>query len=310
VADHPSLGGVPMVLGGNVYGWTIQRDRSFEVLDAFYEAGGRMIDTAEGYSAWVPGNKGGESETIIGEWLESRDVRKEMRIGTKTGMAQTRDCLQEPAVRTALQGSLERLRTDYLDLYYVHMDNGQTPLEDIARAFDATMKCGMVREIGLSNTLGERLTGLFETTDRLGTAPFTVIQPKHNFVYRTEFAEPTRELCKARGIAVFPYYSLASGFLTGKFRSKEDWANTARSFTIDEFGTPAGWEALRLLEEMASETGATTAQLALAWLAAQDGVTAPIVSATSTEQLAETMRFLSLELSDDQIVRLDGALAA
>jgi aryl-alcohol dehydrogenase-like predicted oxidoreductase len=166
VADHPSLGGVPMVLGGNVYGWTIQRDRSFEVLDAFYEAGGRMIDTAEGYSAWVPGNKGGESETIIGEWLESRDVRKEMRIGTKTGMAQTRDCLQEPAVRTALQGSLERLRTDYLDLYYVHMDNGQTPLEDIARAFDATMKCGMVREIGLSNTLGERLTGLFETTDR------------------------------------------------------------------------------------------------------------------------------------------------
>jgi len=307
VADHPCLGGVPMVLGGNVFGWTIDRDRSFEVLDAFYEAGGRMIDSAEGYSAWVPGNKGGESEATIGEWLESRGVRKDMRIGTKTGMAMTRECLQEPAVLTALDGCLERLRTDYLDLFYVHMDNGQTPLEDIAAAYDATVKSGKVREIGLSNTLGDRLAGLFEATDRLGTTPFTVVQPKHNFVYRSEFAGAMRDLCKARGIAVFPYYSLASGFLTGKFSKPEDWSSTARSFTIDEFGTPAGWEALHVLEAMAKEGGASPAQFALAWLASQDGITAPIVSATCARQLAETMKFLSVNLSADQRARLDAA---
>ena len=305
MADHSCIAGVNMVLGGNVFGWTIDRDRSFEVLDAFYEAGGRMIDSAEGYSAWVPGNKGGESETIIGEWLESRGVRKDMRIGTKTGMAQTRECLQQSAVSAALDGCLERLRSDWLDLFYVHMDNGQTPLDDIALAYEATVKSGKVREIGLSNTLGERLSGLFEATDRLGTTPFTVIQPKHNFVYRSEFAGPMLDLARARGIAVFPYYSLASGFLTGKFKSSEDWSSTARSFTINEFGTPAGWDALHLLEAMAKEAGASPAQYALAWLAAQGGVTAPIVSATTTAQLAETMKFLSVDLSGEQLARLD-----
>lgn len=309
MADHPSIAGISMVLGGNVFGWTIDQDKSFAVLDAFYEAGGRMIDSAEGYSAWVPGNKGGESETIIGAWLESRGVRKDMRIGTKTGMAQTRECLQEPAVRTALEGSLDRLRTDYLDLYYVHMDNGETPLDDIAQAFDATVKSGVVRELGLSNTVGDRLSGLLSATDRLGTTPFTVLQPKHNFVYRSEFTGEMRALCKDRDIAVFPYYSLASGFLTGKFRSRDDWSDTARSFTIEEFGTPAGWDALHMLEEMANETGATPAQLALAWLGAEDGVTAPIVSATSPRQLEETLAFLDLDLSDDQLARMDGAMA-
>jgi aryl-alcohol dehydrogenase-like predicted oxidoreductase len=309
VADHPSIAGVGMVLGGNVFGWTIDRDKSFEVLDAFYEAGGRMVDSAEGYSAWVPGNKGGESETIIGEWIESRGVRKDMRIGTKTGMSQTRECLQEPAVSAALDGCLERLRTDYLDLFYVHMDNGETPLEDIARAYDATVKSGKVREIGLSNTVGERLTGLFDVTDRLGTTPFTVLQPKHNFVFRSEFSGPILDLAKARDIAVFPYYSLASGFLTGKYGSKDEWSSTARSFTIDEFGTPAGWEALHVLEAMAREAGASPAQYALAWLAAQDGITAPIVSATSTAQLAETMKFLSVELDPGELMRLDEAMA-
>ncbi len=309
MTDHTCIAGVNMVLGGNVFGWTIDRDRSFEILDAFYEAGGRMIDSAEGYSAWVPGNKGGESETIIGEWLESRGVRSDMRIGTKTGMAQTRECLQEAAVASALEGCLERLHTDYLDLFYVHMDNGQTPLDDIAVAYDATVRSGKVREIGLSNTVGERLTGLFEATDRLGTTPFSVIQPKHNFVFRSEFSGPMLELAKARGIAVFPYYSLASGFLTGKFKSNDDWASTMRSFTIDEFGTPAGWDALHVLEAMAKEAGASPAQYALAWLAAQDGITAPIVSATSTAQLAETMKFLSVDLPSEQLATLDGAFA-
>jgi len=296
-----------MVLGGNVFGWTIGRDQSFAVLDAFFEAGGRMIDSAEGYSAWVPGNKGGESETIIGDWLDSRGVRKDVRIGTKTGMAQTLECLQEPAVLTALEGSLERLRTDYLDLYYVHMDNGLTPLDDIARAYDATVKSDRVRELGLSNFLGERLDGLFSATDRLGTTPFTVLQPKHNFVFRSEFAGPMRKLCEARDIAVFPYFSLASGFLTGKFKSDDDWGKTARSFTIQEFATPEGWSALKVLEDVAGETGTKPAQVALAWLGSQDGITAPIVSATSPEQLAETMKFLSLELTTEQLARLDAA---
>lgn len=307
MADHPSIGGVQMVLGGNVFGWTIAADQSFAVLDAFYEAGGRMIDSAEGYSSWVPGNKGGESETIIGQWLDRTGVRKDMLIGTKTGMAMTPECLQEPAVRAALEGSLERLRTDYLDLYYVHMDNGQTPLDDIAQAYDAAVKAGIVRELGLSNFIGERLDGLYAATDRLGTAPFTVMQPKHNFVSRAEFEGPMRDSCKARGIAVFPYFSLASGFLTGKFKSDDDWSSSARSFVIQEFVTPESWAALKALEEVASVTGAKPAQVALAWLTAQDGVTAPIVSATSPEQLAETMKFLSLELSADQILLLDAA---
>jgi len=307
VADHPSIGGVQMVLGGNVFGWTISAEQSFPILDSFYEAGGRMIDSAEGYSAWVPGNKGGESEAIIGEWLDRTGVRKDMLIGTKTGMAMTPECLQEPAVRLALEGSLERLRTDYLDLYYVHMDNGQTPLDDIAQAYDVTVKAGLVRELGLSNTVGERFDGLLAATDRLSTTPFTVMQPKYNFVSRAEFAGSMREQCKAREIATFPYFSLASGLLTGKYSSNDDWASTARSFTIQEFATPAAWEALKVLEQVAIETGAKQAQVALAWLAAQDGVTAPIVSATSPEQLAETMRFLSVELSADQLARLDAA---
>ncbi|MCX7864041.1 MAG: aldo/keto reductase [Novosphingobium sp.] len=309
MADHPCVGGVNMVLGGNVFGWTIDRNRSFEVLDAFYEAGGRMIDTAEGYSSWVPGNKGGESETIIGEWLESRGVRRDMRIATKTGMARTRECLQTEAVCAALEGCLERLRTDYLDLFYVHMDNGVTPLEEIALAYDATIKSGKVREIGLSNMVGERLTGLFEATDRLGTTPFTVFQPKHNLVYRSEFCGPLVEQCKARNMAVFPYFSLASGFLTGKFSARQDWASTLRSFTIEEFGTPAGWNALSVLKEMASKNAGSPAQYALAWLAAQDGITAPIVSATSRDQLAETMQFLALKLSTEQLATLNEAFA-
>ncbi len=307
MAEHPSIGGVPMVLGGNVFGWTINADQSFAVLDAFYEAGGRMIDSAEGYSAWVPGNKGGESEDIIGQWLDRTGVRKDMLIGTKTGMAMTRECLREPAVRDALDGSLERLRTDYLDLYYVHMDNGETPLDDIATAYDATIKSGKVREIGLSNFVGQRLEDLLSVIERLGTTPFTVMQPKHNLVFRSEFAGSMRDLCKTRDFAVFPYFSLASGFLTGKYSSDDEWGMAARSFTIEEFATPAGWAALKVLEGVAGETGASPAQIALSWLGAQDGVTAPIVSATSPGQLAETMKFLSLELTDDQLARLDGA---
>ncbi|MDG2004258.1 MAG: aldo/keto reductase [Novosphingobium sp.] len=307
MADHPSIGGVGMVLGGNVFGWTIDAEQSFPILDAFYEAGGRMIDSAEGYSAWVPGNKGGESEEIIGQWLDRTGVRKEMLIGTKTGMAMTPECLQESAVRSALEGSLERLRTDYLDLYYVHMDNGETPLEDIAGAFDATVKSGHVRELGLSNMVGERLDGVLAAADRPGGTPFTVMQPKHNFVSRAEFSGSMREQCKARGFAVFPYFSLASGLLTGKFSDEEAFASTPRSFTIQEFSTPAAWEALKVLEQVANETGAKQAQVALAWLTAQDGVTAPIVSATSPQQLAETMGFITVNLSADQLARLDAA---
>lgn len=309
MAEHPSLGGVAMVLGGNVFGWTLDRDGSFAVLDAFYEAGGRMIDTAEGYSAWVPGNKGGESEAILGEWLESRGVRSDMLIGTKTGMQGTVECLQAPAVAAALEGSLERLRSNFIDLYYVHMDNGSTPLDNIALAFDATVKAGKVRELGLSNFNGPRLDGLVQATDRLGTTPFTVLQPKHNLVSRSEFSGAMQELALTRGLAVYPFFSLASGFLTGKFRSDDDWGATARNFTIREFATPAGWAALKELEAVSGETGATPAQVALAWLLAQPGITAPIVSATSPQQLKETMGYLSLKLDPAQLERLDNAFA-
>lgn len=194
--DHAALGGVPLVFGGNVFGWTIDRDRSFSLLDAFYEAGGRMIDTAEGYSNCVPGNKGGESETIIGEWLESRGVRAEMRIGTKTGQGGPANALHPEAVAKALEGSLERLRTDYVDLYYAHRDDLTTPLDEVVDAYDKPFRAGKVRELGASNYTAARISDVIATADRLGARPFSVVQPLYNLVARDEYEEALQDrLC-------------------------------------------------------------------------------------------------------------------
>lgn len=305
---HPAIGGIRLVFGGNVFGWTLDRDRSFEVLDAFYEAGGRMIDTAEGYSAWIPGNKGGESETIIGEWLESRGVRKDMLIGTKTGMGGTPGALKPENVLKAFEGSLERLRTDYVDLYYAHRDDLVTALDEVVSVYDSIFRSGRARELGASNYTAERLAEIIATADRLGARPFTVMQPKYNLVWRHEYEGPLQNLCIARGIAALPYYGLASGFLTGKYRKASDWEGSSRSFALGEFAENGGWDALAIMDEIARECGATHGQIALAWLNAQPGIAAPLASATTVTQLRELVAAVSLQLGPDQLQRLAGAL--
>jgi aryl-alcohol dehydrogenase-like predicted oxidoreductase len=277
------------------------------VLDAFYEAGGRTIDSAEGYSSWVPGNKGGESETILGEWMESRNVRTTVLIGTKTGMGGPPGALKPENVAKALEDSLERLRTDYVDLYYAHRDDLVTPLDEVVSAYDNAFRSGKARELGASNYTTERLAEIITTAERMGAQPFSVMQPKYNLVWRHEYEGPLQDLCVAKGIAVLPYYGLASGFLSGKYRSAADWEGSTRAFALGEFAGNAGWNVLAAMDRIASETGATHAQIALAWLNAQPGIAAPLASATTVEQLKELCAGASLELTGDQIARLNAA---
>jgi aryl-alcohol dehydrogenase-like predicted oxidoreductase len=307
---HPGIGGISLCFGGNVFGWTLDRDGSFAILDAFYEAGGRMIDSAEGYSAWIEGNKGGESETILGEWLESRGVRADMLIGTKTGMGGPPYALQPEKVAKALEGSLERLRTDYVDIYYAHRDDKTTPLDEVVSGYDALVKAGKARELGASNYTADRLAEITALADRMGAAPYTVLQPKFNLIWRHEYEGALQDLCVARGIAVLPYYGLASGFLSGKFRKPADWQGSSRAHALGEFAENGGWTMLAVMDEVAAETGATPAQVALAWLRTQPGIAAPLASATRKEQLADLVAAASLELNEVQARRLNEALPA
>ncbi|MBV1687376.1 aldo/keto reductase [Novosphingobium sp. G106] len=301
---HPAIGGIKLCFGGNVFGWTLNRDQSFEILDAFYEAGGRMVDSAEGYSSWIPGNKGGESETIIGEWMELRGVRKDMLIATKTGMGGPPYALKPEKVAAAIEGSLERLRTDYVDIYYAHRDDKTTPLDEVISGYDDLVKAGKARELGASNYTAERLGAITKLADRMGMTPFTVLQPKFNLVWRHEFEGALQDLCIARGIAVLPYYGLASAFLSGKFRKPEDLEGTSRGGGAREFAENGGWAMLPVLDQIAAETGATPAQVALAWLRTQPAVAAPVASASRKEQLADLIGSARLELDAAQVERL------
>ena len=307
-AGHPAIAGIRLVFGGNVFGWTLDRDQSFAVLDAFYEAGGRMIDSAEGYSSWVPGNKGGESETIIGAWLAARGVRQDMRIATKTGMGGPPGGLRPEKLAAALAGSLERLGTDYVDLYYAHRDDPETPLDEVASGYDAVVKSGQARELGASNFTAPRLEAALAAAARLGATPYTVYQPQYNLVWRDEFEGPLQRLCAAHAIAVLPYYGLASGFLTGKFRSAADWAGSARAHALTQFSENGGWAVLTAIDRVAAETGATLPQIALAWLNAQPTIAAPLASATSPAQVKDLCGAVSLTLSTDQLGWLNTAL--
>ncbi|MET1754902.1 aldo/keto reductase [Novosphingobium sp. RD2P27] len=299
--DHPCLSGIRLVLGGNVFGWTIDQDRSFAVLDAFYEAGGRMIDTAEGYSAWVPGNKGGESEAIIGAWLESRGIRGDMRIGTKTGMGGPPGALQPDAVASALAGSLERLRTDYVDLYYVHRDDQVTPLDEVVSAFNGPCQSGEIRELGVSNYAPDRLAELNGTAQRMKLRPFTAAQPLYNLVARDAYEGLLQDLCRRQGIAVMPYYGLAAGFLSGKYGAAKDWEGSPRASSLDDAAADGGWAMLHRLRDVAGKIGATPAQVALAWLNAQPGIAAPLASATTIEQIAELAQAATIKLNAEHL---------
>jgi aryl-alcohol dehydrogenase-like predicted oxidoreductase len=308
MTDHPAIAGIPLVLGGNVFGWTADEDASFAVLDKFHAAGGRMVDTAQGYSVWVPGHKGGESEAVIGKWMEARGVRSEMKIATKTGMFGKPGDLAPENVARELDKSLERLRTDYVDLYYAHRDEETTPLEEIASGFDALAKAGKVREIGASNFTAERLEAACKAAENQGLQPYTVLQNEYNLVRRGEYPPELQQLCLERGIAMLPFFGLASGFLTGKYRTTDDFAQSERGSGMDRFFTD-GMPVLQEMDAVAGETGASHAAIALAWLRKQPGIPAPIASARTPGQLDALLESVSLELTQDQLDRLTRSLA-
>jgi aryl-alcohol dehydrogenase-like predicted oxidoreductase len=317
MTNHSAIAGIPLVLGGNVFGWTAQGDEGFAVLDAFYEAGGRMIDSADVYSAWAPGHKGGESESFIGQWLESRGVRAEMRLHTKTGMLTRKtpvqigaegdpDLYRPEEVLDSLDASLERLRTDYLDLYYAHRDYTQLDIGEIVEAFSGAAKSGKVREIGASNFSAERLSAALNAADANGATAFTVLQNEYNLVARNAFGPELQRLCTERGIAMLPFFGLAAGYLTGKYRKPEDFEQGNRAYRVKEY-QESGRPVLAEMDRVAEETGASLPAIALAWLVRQPGIPAPIASARTPEQLQQLLEFTRLELTQDQLDRLTAA---
>ena len=295
-----------LVLGGNVFGFTVKGEEAFALLDRFIAGGGTMIDTADVYSAWVPGHVGGESETLLGEWLKRRGKRDDLLIATKVGYDKG---LKAAHIAEAVEASLRRLGIDYIDLYYAHKDDAGTPLEETLGAFDRLVRAGKVRAIGASNYSAERLAEALAVSKREGLAAFTVLQPEYNLMARDSFEGPLQQLAIDRNLGVLPYFGLASGFLTGKYRSPDDFGKSVRGRGMDKYLTDRGFNVLGELDDVADELDATPAQVALAWLAAQPGVTAPIASATRVEQLEELLGVFTLELSEAQLERLNRASA-
>ena len=295
-----------LVLGGNVFGWNLTGEEAFRVLDRFAEAGGTMIDTADVYSVWVPGHEGGESESLLSEWLKRRGSKKGMLIATKAGYS---DGLSAATITAACEASLQRLGVEAIDLYYAHKDDEATPLEETLGAFDALVKAGKVRAIGASNYSAARLAEALDVSAREGLAAYSVLQPEYNLMAREAYEGALQDLCVERNLGVLPYFGLASGFLTGKYRSEADFGKSVRGSRMAAYLDERGKRVLAALDEVAAETGATQAQVALAWLAAQPGITAPIASATSVEQLEELLGVTTFELSAEQVQRLSAASA-
>nr|WP_317894088.1 aldo/keto reductase [uncultured Sphingomonas sp.] len=299
----------PLVLGGNVFGWTADKDTSFRVLDAFVERGGRMIDTADVYSAWVDGHQGGESETVIGEWLRATGKRDQVLLATKVGMlpGEGGEKLAPARIAAAVEASLQRLGTDRIDVYFAHQDDEAVPQEAYLAAFARLVEAGKVRVIGASNFHAMRLKSAIDIAVREALPLIHVFQPEYNLISRHRFEGELQNLCIEHNIAVTPYYGLASGFLTGKYRSRDDLSKSVRGGGMAELLEGKGAAVLAAMDTVAAETGATLAQIALAWLAAQPGVTAPIASATSVEQVEELTGSWDLDLSKDQLERLTNA---
>jgi len=299
----------PLVLGGNVFGWTVDKATSFRILDRFVDAGGTMIDTADVYSAWVPGHTGGESETIIGEWLRSSGKRDKVLLATKVGMldGEGGSKLAPSRIAAAAEASLQRLGIDTIDLYFAHQDDEEVPQEDALAAFDTLIKAGKVRTLGASNFHAARLKSALDVATREGLPHYRVLQPEYNLVSRHKYEGELEDLCVTHNIGVVPYYGLASGFLTGKYRSEADLGKSVRGGRMTAFLEGKGKPVLAAMDQVAAETGASLAQIALAWLAAQDGVVVPIASATSVEQLDELVGAWDVALDRDQLDRLTAA---
>jgi aryl-alcohol dehydrogenase-like predicted oxidoreductase len=299
----------PLVLGGNVFGWTASGEEAFRILDRFVDSGGTMVDTADVYSAWAPGHQGGESESLIGEWLRRRGSRDRIQIATKVGMLHRHGGgkLEGWRIAKAAEDSLKRLGVETIDLYYAHQDDPGTPVEEVLEAFDRLVRAGKVRALGASNFTAERLAESLAVSKRLDLVRYEVLQPEYHLLERAKFEKTLQPLCLAEGIGVLPFYGLASGYLTGKYRSAADYGQSVRGDRMAKYVEGRGPAVLVALDEIAAETGATPAQIALAWIAAQPAIAAPIASARTPEQLEELLGAMTLELSAAQLARLDSA---
>ncbi|MED7949380.1 aldo/keto reductase [Streptomyces sp. BE20] len=299
----------PISLGGNVFGWTADEAQSFAVLDVYAAAGGNFVDTADTYSSWVPGNAGGESETILGNWLRKRGNRDSVVIATKVGLHPEARGLSAANIKASAEGSLRRLGVDHIDLYYTHQDD-HTPVEEFVTALDELVREGKVRAVAASNIGAERLAEALTFAEGEGLAAYVAVQPHYNLVSRGTFEGPLADLVAERGLATVPYYALASGFLTGKYRPGGEGVDSARAEGASRYlADPRGPKVLEALDTVAAEQDAELASVALAWLAARPTVAAPIVSARTVEQLPPLLAAASLELTPAQTALLDAASA-
>ena len=301
----------PIMLGGNVFGWTADEPTSFAILDAFVARGFNAIDTADVYSRWVPGHQGGESETVLGAWLKRSGQRGQVILATKVGMdmGEGRKGLKAARIKEAVEGSLRRLRTDYIDLYQSHQDDEGTPLEETLRAYGDLIQEGKVRYIGASNYQGARLAQAMDAGGKAGLPRYRTLQPNYNLHARQNYETDLAPVVAAHGLGVIPYFSLAAGFLTGKYRTREDARGVAREGAVGGYFDERGARILKALAAVSAETGAAQASISLAWLLAQPHVTAPIASATSVQQLDSLLAAADLDLTAGQLETLTRASA-
>jgi aryl-alcohol dehydrogenase-like predicted oxidoreductase len=301
----------PLAFGGNVFGWTANELTSFQLLDAFVDAGFNLIDTADVYSRWVPGNQGGESETIIGNWLKRSGKRDQVIIATKLGgeLAPDKKGLSKEYIKRAVDASLQRLQTDYIDLYQSHYDDLDTPIEETLDGFNTLIKEGKVRVIGASNFTPERLVESLKISEKLGYPIYQSLQPEYNLYDREKYETLYEPIVQQNGMSVISYFSLASGFLTGKYRSETDLSKSPRGQGVKKYLNGRGFAILKALDEVAEQYNATPAEVSLAWLMARPGITAPIASATSVDQLHDIAKATEVKLDKSAIDKLTTASA-
>ncbi|WP_175939024.1 aldo/keto reductase [Caballeronia sp. BCC1704] len=299
----------PLVFGGNVFGWTADERTSFSILDAFVDHGLNFIDTADVYSAWVEGHQGGESETIIGKWFKESGKRHKVVLATKVGMLGTRAGLSAANIAAAVDDSLRRLKTDYIDVYFSHLDDDKTPLDETLGAYQKLIQAGKVRVIGASNYTGARLEEALKVAKESSLPAYQILQPEYNLYDREGYETELEPVAEAHKVAVATYFSLASGFLSGKYRSKEDMQGKARGSRVEKYLNERGLKILDALDEAAKRHDTTPATIALAWIIARPSVTAPIASATSVQQLESLAAATRLELDPEEVAELDEASA-
>lgn len=299
----------PINLGGNVFGWTLNEKESFDILDEFFDAGYNFIDTADMYSYWVDGGSGGQSETILGKWMKSRGNRESIVMATKVGGAtgvHPKDTSKKHILE-AVDKSLQRLQTDYIDLYYTHFDDEKTPVSETLEAYDEIIKAGKVRYIAASNIAPDRLTASMEYAIQNGLPQYQALQPHYNLMERKGYEQDYASLAEKYDLTVFPYWSLASGFLTGKYRSKDDLSKSARGGSVEQYLTEKGFKVLKALDNISAKHNSTPAAVALAWLTMKPQVGAPLASATKSSQLQTLFAATQLGLDFEDMEQLDEA---